>query len=93
MGRCDRTDLLVSECACRDHRGGRTPEEEAASDAVALRQRLLSGVDGHHWREAKYPGRCSGCSEWFQVGTAIRSNNDGAGWLAECCTEGDTGEH
>lgn len=87
--RCDTTELLVDECACREHRGGRTPQEEAAAEDASLRERLLSGADGHHWWAAKYSGRCFGCGQWFPVGAAIRSNDRQNGFIGECCAEGD----
>jgi hypothetical protein len=34
--RCDTTELLVSACACDAHRGGMTPEEEAAAETAPV---------------------------------------------------------
>lgn len=80
-------DMLPGQCG--DCRGLKSVEEHAAVDTQALRQRLLSGAGGRHWREAKFPGRCAGCSEWFQVGAAIRCSTSSSGWVAECCAKGD----
>jgi hypothetical protein len=70
--RCERTELLVDQCGCVDHRGGCTPEEEAASDRQP-----------GPWITARYgDGRCTrnGC----EISTGDRIRADGAGgW--ECC--------
>lgn len=34
--RCDLTELLVSACGCRHHRGGQTPDEQATQHRAAL---------------------------------------------------------
>lgn len=76
--RCERTELLVDQCACRDHRGGVDPAQEQ----LRLRARLLDSGD---WFAAQYKGRCDGCSTPFPVGAAIQMA--AWGWRAECCAE------
>lgn len=76
--RCETTELLVAQCGCRKHRGGKTPAEEAA----AVRARLL---DHPAWFAAQYPGVCERCGTTFGVGAAIRMDVSVGGWRAECC--------
>ena len=80
--RCDNTDLLVDQCAhCR---GLADPEEEARSDRKDL---VTSGL----WFDAKWPGKCWACGEWFREGAAIRpvDAGHGSGWIADCCGDED----
>lgn len=77
--RCERTELLVDQCACPEHRGGAVPDEQQAQ----LRARLLAKP---HWFAARYAGTCDCCGERFLVGTAIRMDLQ-RGWRAECCAE------
>lgn len=79
--RCELTDLLVDQCACPQHRGGFTPQEEASS--------LRDPSEPAH--PARWPGRCAHCWTPFQVGTPIRARQTptGAVWIADCCTEDD----
>lgn len=82
--RCELTELLVEQCGCAKHRGGRTPQEEANAEA-------LHDPSGR-WIEARYPGRCAECGKPFQPGTRIRaSRSDVPHWIAECCAEEDDG--
>ncbi len=69
--RCERTDLLVDQCGCRDHRGGQTPTEEA-------QERRPPGP----WFVGHYDGTCSRCESTFRAGDTIRADGAG-GW--ECC--------
>jgi hypothetical protein len=87
--RCDLTDLLVEQCACRQHRAGRTVEEEAAREQHAHRARLLAGPG---WFPAQFPGRCGQCGHGFEAGTALRLPSPlPLGWLAECCSDTPAG--
>lgn len=71
--RCDLTDLLVDQCGCKDHRGGQTPDEEAARDRRP-----------GPWFPARYPGTCTRCGGEFADNDDIRADGSG-GW--ECCDE------
>jgi hypothetical protein len=71
--RCDLTDLLPSECGCRLHRGGQTPDEEAVRDR-------RPGL----WFPARYPGTCTRCGVGFEDNQDIRADGFG-GW--ECCDD------
>lgn len=72
--RCERTDLLVDQCGCAEHRGGRTVEEQADAD------RTLGPAF-----TAQYDGRCAGCGTDFWPGETIRGDGAG-GWVAGCCS-------
>lgn len=83
MDRCDLTDLLITSCACRKHRGGHTLDEETA----VLRDELLA--DG--WLRAKFAGSCASCGQPYPVGAAIRymaGDSWESSWRAECCPDG-----
>lgn len=85
MSRCDFTDLDTASCAhCLGHHD---PDQRAA----AIRAELIWQPG---WLIAQYPGRCSGCGEFYQAGAAIRRNGAGGwlagGWTAECCAEEQT---
>jgi hypothetical protein len=78
--RCERTELLVTDCAhCRGN--DQTPNEQAAAERDQTRQRLASDP---RWFPAQYPGKCERCGEWFQPGALIRMDVS-VGWIAECC--------
>jgi hypothetical protein len=62
--RCETTELLVSQCGCRRHRGGRTPEEAAELD------RVIYGPGP--WFFARWGGWCERGCHRFVVGTAVR---------------------
>jgi len=71
--RCGTTELLVSACGCPQHRGGRTPQEEADTDRQP-----------GPWFVASYAGVCSNDSEgvhYFNPGEYVRADGRG-GW--EC---------
>lgn len=71
--RCKRTELLVDQCGCVDHRGGHTPDEEAAS------------VPAGPWFTARFAGYCPRCGSEYSAGDRIRARAYAAGgW--ECCT-------
>jgi hypothetical protein len=74
--RCSTTDLLVSQCGCRVHRGvpaPRDPFEEAEEVAP--------------WVPAQFDSECSGCDGALWVGDMIRADGSG-GWEGKCCTDG-----
>jgi hypothetical protein len=77
--RCERTELLVDQCACPAHRGGSDPDHET----LRIRALLLAKPN---WFAARYAGSCDCCGERFQEGTAIRMDLH-RGWRAECCAE------
>lgn len=77
--RCERTELLVDQCACPVHRGGADLDEQEAQ----LRVRLLAKPG---WFPARFAGSCSGCGDRFPEGAAIRLDRQ-RGWRAECCAE------
>jgi hypothetical protein len=81
--RCDLTDLLVDQCACKTHRGGQTVQEQADAERLALRDRLLGTTNP--WFVAEYAGCCVRCREPYEAGAAIR--RDTSSYLAECCAE------
>lgn len=85
--RCERTELLTTQCGCPQHRGGQTPQEEADAERLQLRARLLSGgvVSNSTWFPARYAGTCANCGTGFDQSTAIRTLPQG--YLAECCAE------
>lgn len=93
--RCELTELLASQCGCRVHRGGQTPQEEADGERRRVRARLLARLGDPRFFAAQYPGVCSTCDDRFEVGAAIRVRgkfdrpalND-SNWIAECCAEG-----
>lgn len=73
--RCDKTELLVTECA---HCLGQTAdwdklEEELDSGASTKRAPTI---------ESNFPSRCPGCGERIQTGDMIRLLN--IGW---CCSK------
>jgi hypothetical protein len=77
--RCARTDLLVDQCGCAQHRGGRTVEEQTAVERAVLLARP-------GWFPAQYPGYCARCNTPFEPGAAITRPEPGElGWTAECC--------
>lgn len=90
--RCDLTDLLVDQCACKNHKGGRSPEEEAAAERARVRARLLGNDGDPRWFAAVFPGTCGRCGDRFDAGTAIRMRDDlfsetasDSNWIADCC--------
>jgi hypothetical protein len=76
--RCERTELLVDQCGCPDHRGGTTPEEQLHAHRAQL---LLRPA----WMAAQWPGVCERCGTRFPTGAAI-AMEAGLGWRAECCS-------
>jgi hypothetical protein len=74
--RCELTELIASQCA---HCKGLV---DVGEELQERRARLLQSV---RWIAAAYPGRCTGCGDWYTPGTAI--TRDDTGWRAECCEE------
>lgn len=73
--RCERTDLLIDQCACSTCRPDLDVEEVVASQRGA-------------WFKASYGGRCANCKTTFEAGDQIRADGFGnGGWLGECCGE------
>ena len=84
--RCERTDLLVDQCACPKHRA---PVEPRKTGPVPW-----SGPDGRTARqsasrpfEARYGGMCADCGGWFEEGDMIQYNEDGELIAIDCCGE------
>lgn len=74
--RCEKTELPTDMCAhCLGHTDPDAPDR-TAHPLVPARA---------FWIVAQYPGRCSGCSEWYRAGVQII--RDGDGWLSECCVD------
>lgn len=77
---CGVTELPVSMCGCRKHRGKPAPADPFESvNEDAPRQ------GPGPWFTASYPGECSGCGFEYNEGVIIRADGSG-GWEAEeCC--------
>ena len=73
---CSITELPVSMCACRKHRGGQTPEEQAHADAKPSRPFV-----------AQWGGVCADCGIEFQAGDLVRFSASGrtGELLGPCC--------
>ncbi|CRK59049.1 hypothetical protein [Alloactinosynnema sp. L-07] len=69
--RCDRTELLVDQCGCPQHRGD--PNEPASGD-----------FDATHRFTASFPGRCARCDNSIAVGDQIGSTPNG--YICQECT-------
>jgi hypothetical protein len=77
--RCERTDLLVDQCAhCTGRDGGESAEAE----------RLKRLLTRRHVFPARYAGACSKCGEHFGEGAPIIGAGDGR-YLGPCCMEDD----
>lgn len=82
--RCERTELLVDQCAhCLGHKPA---EEQATAETAAEHADFLTTHP--RWFPARYPGTCEPCGTPFDVGTPITGTSwrDG-GWRAYCCQE------
>lgn len=80
--RCEKTDLLVTDCAhCR---GSLSIEDQIRAEHVEIAARP-------GWHTAIYPGACSVCRDPFAPGTPITRDADG-GWMAACCASDDLAE-
>lgn len=69
--RCDLSDLLVTECACRLHA---TPEPRAASDGIVARF------------PARFDSNCDQCGRRMHEGDPIAKTYDGD-YICEGCQE------
>lgn len=77
--RCERTDLLVSDCAhCRGHQ---SVEEQVQAERVTDREH--PGAPGP-WFAARWDGECSGCGDPINVGDTIRADGEGGYELWGC---------
>lgn len=81
--RCDKTDLLKSQCAhCRP---AAAPNIESSS--LTNFGELLAKSQQGRWFTANYDGDCSVCGEDFEQGDDIRADGSG-GWQGRyCCAE------
>lgn len=71
--RCERTDLLVRDCAhCK-----KLPDPERVKPAVG------------DWFDARFPGRCSRCQTDFDPGDEIRADGEGGYLAACCGEDED----
>lgn len=88
--RCERTELLVDQCAhCRGN--NQTAQEQADAERSEVRARLLARPIGSTatWFPAQYPGVCYRCGNEFERGVAIRRDRVALGfaYVAECCAD------
>lgn len=74
--RCHLTELLVSQCGCREHR----PDLTGRPDPPVSRE--WEGMPVSRVVEAKWSGWCPICGNRYPEGTAIRMDIDGR-WV--CC--------
>jgi hypothetical protein len=82
--RCEKTDLITSQCAhCTGHLDLDT---QVHAERAAL---IASG----RWFPSKYPGKCARCGDWFGEGAAIRGVDGQPGWIAECCADPTKEKH
>lgn len=80
--RCERTELLVDQCAhCRSQS---SVEEQAEAELHDLGVRLMARDP--RWFFAEYPGTCT-CGSRFKPGMPIRLTLGGSlpHWVAPCC--------
>lgn len=75
--RCDITELLVAECACRLHRNLPDP----GADPKPQRAFAAPGP----WFAARFASRCP-CGEPVQEGDEIRADGQGQ-YVGRCCEE------
>lgn len=78
--RCEKTDLLVDQCACPKHRKGQTVQEQVTElDSWLLTQ--------PGWIPARFAGRCAVDGTSFPEGAPIHRVDLGRGvqWMASCC--------
>lgn len=80
--RCERTELLVDQCACTKHRGGNAVPDLDTYDPDKV-------VTTSRWFEARWGGHCAGCDDYFPAGAMVAFNVAGELIGRECC--GDLG--
>jgi hypothetical protein len=74
--RCERTDLLVTDCAhCRG-----LPDLPTGPEPT-----LRPDGGGAVTIAARYGGYCHECGRSIRIGDSITSVDDG--WVGECCVE------
>lgn len=90
--RCETTELFVSMCGCPEHRGGHTPEEEAAQRRHTTAPVPWRAPDGTTAKqsasrpfEARYDGHCAECGNFFEEGDMIQYDKDGDLVAMDCC--------
>jgi hypothetical protein len=78
--RCEVTELLVDECACRLHRNlpDPAPDRDLFEAPAAARE-------ARPWFASMYGGDCAGCGDRFDAGDTIRASRAFGGYVAECC--------
>lgn len=69
VDRCDLTELPKVMCA---HCLGHTEQQVNRPGQLGP------------WFDARYPGRCTNCGDYFDTGNRIRADGQG-GYLGECC--------
>lgn len=69
--RCELTELWPSDCGCRNHRGGQTPQEEAEQEIRRAGQVIGRRPDTRGWFPAMYAGKCAACSRDIEPGQMI----------------------
>jgi hypothetical protein len=80
--RCERTDLLVSQCAhCKGNT--RTPEEQVEYEMSQRRERYAA-EEMVGWVPASFPGICAACEEPLVQDALIHRLSD-VGWIGTCC--------
>lgn len=89
-GRCRKTDLLPETCGCARHRGGKTPEEEAA---VPYQDYLI-----HRFIISKFHGQCKLVPSHYieagdDIGLAVEEQDISKplGWVCTACVNNITG--
>ncbi len=60
--RCELSELPVDSCGCRQHRGGRTPQEQYDAERAQWSGRVFL---------ARHPGHCEVCDEPIRPGQQI----------------------
>lgn len=83
--RCEVTELLVSQCGCRAHRGS-PPPAPASTDPFESAAGPSPRSGPGPWVPAQFDGECSGCDGALWVGEDIRADGHG-GWEGRCCGE------
>lgn len=78
--RCDLTELLVDQCACREHRGGEIINLDHNHAPTEPEQ-----MPAPRTFEANHPGKCV-CGTRWAVGDRIAYNCEDELVGTQCCT-------
>lgn len=84
--RCELSDLLVEQCGCRIHRAA------VVETDIELNHTRRGATFGRAVT-ARYPGRCPGCGDHYDVGDLIRFDNsptpasNSRWWHNDCAEE------